>query len=108
MTPLIPANKTNQFHSLHCPSGLLKHEFAFPKKRSNSDCTKSMKNFGRIYTGHAHVLLAQVGSLTYSVYIMQWDTVHGEGIPKPAIPSQPAVKHHVGVGSVDSESSIAV
>lgn len=55
-----------------------------------------------------HVLLAQVGRLTHSVYIMQGDTVHGEGIPKPSIHSQPAVKHHVGVGSVDFESSIAV
>lgn len=67
-----------------------------------------MKNFGRIYTGHADVLLAEVGRLTYSVYIMQWDTVRGEGIPNPARHSQPAVKHRVGVGSVDSESSIAV
>lgn len=106
LTLLIPSTITGQFYYLHSPSGLLKHGFAFSKR--TSDFTKSMKTFGRIYTGNACVLWTQVGRLTWSVYMVQRDTVHGEGILKPAVHSQPTVKYYVGTGSVDSESSTAV
>lgn len=70
VTPLIPTTKTNQFHSLHSPSGLLKYGFASSKKGSIIDFKKSMKAFGRIYTGHAHVLSAEALQELEPIFLM--------------------------------------